>query len=273
LIPQRLAGAVSRALPRAHGPFERWLSRHPGDRALLYRDAGGLWRTADLRDHLERAWFAGVPSGLPPSVVARVPPGTLAIDVGANIGTVSGQLARAVRDRGRVWSIEPVPRNVERLTELAERNRLPIDVIPVAAGEADGDLALRLPEDGRSGWASATASWIESGRLTVPMRSVDSLVAERRPPWPVSLVKIDVEGYEAEVLAGAAETLATWRPRLYVEFNDLAQVDRGASSRELLERLAAAGYVPADRWRDTARRLDGAVVDVLLEPVAPRRRC
>lgn len=263
---QRLAGAVSRTLPRAHGPFDRWLARHPGDGAITYRDADGLWRTADLRDHLERAWFAGVPCGLPRSVQERIPAGSLAIDVGANVGTVTGQLAERVREGGRVWAIEPVPRNVARLAELAERNALPIDVLAVAAGAADGAVELRLADAEHSGWASATASWINAGRLRVPVRSIDSLMAERRPALPLLFVKIDVEGYEAEVFHGARETLEAARPLVYVEFNDLILRDRGSSSRELLGLFADAGYSPAPAYRD--RSLDGDVVDLLLEPAA-----
>ena len=261
---QRLVGAVSRASPRAHGPFYRWLSRHPGDREITYRDSEGLSHTADLRDHMERGWFAGVPMGLPRDVLGRIPAGTLAIDVGANVGIVTGQLALRVASTGRVWAVEPIPRNVSRLSRFTETNRLPIDVFPVAAGAQDGELDLRLPDAEQSGYASATASWIDAGRLTVPLRSIDSLIAERRPHWRLSFVKIDVEGYEAEVLEGARETLAASRPLVYAEFNDIVLRDRGSSSLEVLERFAAAAYRPIESHR--VLPLEGRVVDLLLEP-------
>jgi FkbM family methyltransferase len=201
-----------------------------------------------------------VPIGLPDDVIARIPPLSLAIDIGANVGAVTGQLAGRVTTAGRVWAIEPVPRNVARLTALAGQNHLPIDVLSVAAGTADGSVELRLAD--QSGWASVTTSWIDAGRLTVPVRSLDSLIAERQPRWPLSFIKIDVQAYEPEVLAGARETLAYWRPLLYVEFADPDLRDRGSSSRELLALFAAEGYRPDADYRD--RPLDGVVTDLLL---------
>jgi FkbM family methyltransferase len=53
-----------------------------------------------------------------------------------------------------------------------------------------------------------------------PSSVSDSLFAEHGSEGRPVLIKIDVEGYESQVLAGATETLARFRPLLYVEFND-----------------------------------------------------
>jgi len=140
----------------------------------------------------------------------------------------------------------------------------------VALGPGDGTVDLRLPPPGNSAVASVTASWINADKITVPVRSLDSLVAEHGSEGRLSLIKIDVEGYESQVLAGATETLARFRPPLYVEFNDEILRDAGSSSMELLGRFQDAGYRAVDGVGSTAARLHMRVVDLLLEPADAR---
>jgi FkbM family methyltransferase len=266
-----IVGSIARRLPRGRGRVANWLHRHPGDGPVEYVDGMGHARMADLRDAMECQWFAGVHLGLPSDALGRVGPGDWAIDIGANIGVVTGQLAARVGDSGHVWAIEPVPRNIECLRDLRERNGLKmVRTFGVALGAVDGTVTLRLPPPGHSGWASVTASWIDADEITVPVRSLDSLVAEHGSEGRLALIKIDVEGYESEVLAGATETLRRFGPLLYVEFNDVILQDAGSSSVELLGRFRDAGYRPVDRAGSTAARLRMRVVDLLLEPADAR---
>jgi Methyltransferase FkbM domain len=107
-------------------------------------------------------------------------------------------------------------------------------------------------------------------RPKVPVQSLDSLVAEHGSEGRLVLIKIDVEGYESQVLAGATETLARFRPLLYVEFNDQILRDAGSSSIELLGRFLDSGYRVVDGAGPAAARLHMRVVDPLLEPVNAR---
>jgi hypothetical protein len=88
--------------------------------------------------------------------------------------------------------------------------------------------------------------------------ALDALV-EPHDRREVSLVKIDVQGAEGRVLAGAAETLRRFRPTLLVEIDDDRLRKQGSSAGELLERLAALGYVPQHLTRSgLSRGLDVA---------------
>jgi hypothetical protein len=98
------------------------------------------------------------------------------------------------------------------------------------------------------------------------VRSVDSLAAEHGSDRRLALIKIDVEGYESQVLAGARETLARLRPLLYVEFNDEILRDAGSSSVQLLQLFKGAGYRVANEAAASEERLRIRVVDLLLEP-------
>src|SRR4051812_50045551 len=78
-------------------------------------------------------------------LVARVRPGTTAVDIGANVGMFTVPLAARAE---RVLALEPAPANVERLEDNLRRNALEnVTVRPVAAGERAGKLVLRLGND------------------------------------------------------------------------------------------------------------------------------
>src|SRR5262249_15982394 len=133
-------------------------------------------------------------------------PGLKVVDVGANIGYYALLTARFIGPEGSISCFEPEPDNVGELERNVERNRLGnVRVLPIAAGEADGEVSLHPGINGK-------VAVDGSGSLTVPMRRLDSVLS-----GPVNLIKIDVEGYEGHVLAGAERLLAAHRPLLFVE--------------------------------------------------------
>jgi hypothetical protein len=74
--------------------------------------------------------------------------GSVAIDVGANIGMFTVPLALAVASRGRVLAVEPSPENVLRLVRNLELNELGnVEVHGVALAEVEGEVLLRLGAD------------------------------------------------------------------------------------------------------------------------------
>ena len=231
--PRVVAGYFARRLPRGRGHVGKWLNEHPGDHELSFRDTTGHLRVIDLRDELEARWFAGERNvGLPPEILVRVRPGDLVIDAGANIGVITGQLANKVGSDGRVHAFEPLPRNISRLERLGNDNGLTqVIVHPVALGAAAGSAELRLSGVGGGAYASFTATWINEGRLEVEVRTIDEELQGLAP----SFIKIDVEGFEYQVLQGASETLAEHKPLLFLEVNHAILKDAGSSGAEFLQ--------------------------------------
>jgi FkbM family methyltransferase len=227
-----------------------------------YRDPWGHVVEADVSDYLERAGFLGAHSPTLLRNLAQVAgAGDWVIDVGANVGLVTSRLCQLVGPTGAVWAVEPLPRNVERLEALRAANGLDqLTVVPVALSSEAGTARLRIPIRGGGAFGSFVATWETAGEVDVATARLDDLVAERRPSPPLRLVKIDAEGFEPQVLAGATETLSTLRPLVLCEFNDILLQQAGTSSAELLERFAALGYAPTTR----PTRLAGRNVDLLL---------
>jgi FkbM family methyltransferase len=247
------------------------LTRALPGRELDITDRSGHVQRIDTRDQMGANALVGR-YRLPDEVVAQVAPGDWVIDCGANIGIITSQLCAAVGPSGVVWACEPVPANVARLQDLGSRNGLAqLRVLPCAIGASPGTVTIGLPPPGRSGWASITKSFGMSGHTEVVVDTLDRLAGDGQPRGRLRLVKIDVEGYEFEVIDGATDLLASFHPLIYCEFNDVLLRDRGKSSEQLLARFSDLGYHPAVASTSVAARMHATVVNLLLHHGPPAR--
>ena len=119
-------------------------------------------------------------------LVSRFRPGEVFVDVGANVGAYS---LRAASQGMSVHSFEPNPENVKVLERNSEINGLSINMHACALGSSEGSASL-APNRGASRITDA-------GDLEVPVRTLDSFHLPR-----ADLLKMDVEGYELEVIRG-----------------------------------------------------------------------
>jgi FkbM family methyltransferase len=160
-----------------------------------------------------------------------VAPGDVVVEAGANIGSHTVGLAKAVGPGGIVHAMEPQPAVFALLASQIALNGLDhVRLHQVGLGASDGEIALPEIDYGRRGNFGGIA--LGSGTRTVPLRRVDTLVGERK----VALIKVDVEGMERDVLIGAETIIRRDWPRLYIEN------DRHDASVALLETLLAWDY-------------------------------
>lgn len=158
-------------------------------------------------------------------------------DVGANCGQSVAAMCQVVT---RFTCFEPSPDSYGFLREA-----LPwVDARQVALSDHDGELVLAAPGGeqaetgqlvtiGTPGMEWSPPDWSQVPRVTVPCRTADSLAHELGLP---EFVKIDTEGHEAQVLAGALELLETGMTSFLIEFHS------EANSLWCQGELADAGY-------------------------------
>jgi FkbM family methyltransferase len=174
-------------------------------------------------------------------------PGDIFVDVGANIGLFTLIAARIVGETGAVHAFEPCSETFRRLLENVEMNGCAnVESHQAALSDATGTAELSVSTDGMDGW-NAIADHPYMGehyhKESIQTHRWDDFADERGLAGRVAMMKIDVEGWETHVVAGAAESLSRDdAPVLQVEFTDEAARACGGSCQALYRTLERLGY-------------------------------
>ena len=167
-------------------------------------------------------------------------PGMTVVDVGANLGLYSLLASKLVGPAGRVVAIEPSSENCRLILLSVDANRAEnVELLPLALDRGRGWSNLSGHFGSNGGLVSGDVPSLTSGwSEIVPTFALDDLVEGR-----VDFLKIDVEGAEGRVVAGAQRILDTSRPVVATELS-LEMLPRvsGISGEEYLEGFEALGY-------------------------------
>lgn len=168
----------------------------------------------------------------------RPEPGDVILDGGAFLGEISMRFAIDVGPEGRVYGFDPFPRHAQLATLNARRNGLADRIRFVPAGLSGKSNVAGLGELAPVGdGASAAAEAVNPGRR---MDAGDAMIAiDDFCDWAgldkVDYIKMDIEGSEADALAGCRRTIEKWRPKLaisvYHRFADLWTITNALASR------------------------------------------
>ena len=169
-----------------------------------------------------------------------IKPGDLCWDIGANIGFYTCLLASQVEDTGTVVAFEPAARTCGYLHENVSLNQFPnVTVVNKGLGDTSEQRHLYYS---KASLAEGTASIkYTNGRTAserVTLDTIDNLIRELPTP---DFIKIDVEGYQLEVLRGGEHCLKTHAPLLMAELKDVGETNRDDFS-EIEQYVMGLGY-------------------------------
>ncbi len=136
------------------------------------------------------------------------------LDVGANVGKYSVILGNQLKENGKVFAFEPEPSNLKALKKNLELNKLTnVIIIPFACSDKKDKLKLYLNEKNSGGHSLIKK---QKKFIEVEVDTLDNIIKKYKIK-KVHLIKIDVEGAEADVLKGAKIILERDHPRIIFE--------------------------------------------------------
>lgn len=157
------------------------------------------------------------------------------LDVGALFGFFS--LYFTANPNRTAHSIEPNPASCARLKDLADLNeRKNIEVVNAAFGAERGELRMLAGAH----FVAAPGADASAESVLVPQVRLDDYVAEKG--LIPDVIKLDVEGFEYEVVQGARQTLSRHRPLIFLELHPTMLPALGHSVADVLELLREHGY-------------------------------
>jgi FkbM family methyltransferase len=175
-------------------------------------------------------YYRHIPDGgdITDSVMAAIQPhirpDSVCLDVGANIGLYSLGLS-SLAPKGKIYAFEPSPSAYGHLqSNLRTNGAANVDACQLAVSDTTGTVHFHDFSFFSAGSFSSDEGSLLSSEsygsqsFEAATTTIDEFVADRQLDR-VDFIKVDVEGAELSVLAGAEKTLATYRPATVLEFN------------------------------------------------------
>jgi FkbM family methyltransferase len=176
---------------------------------------------------------------------SHLKPGHTFVDVGANVGLVSLYAAACSAPGGLVYAFEPLGENAALLRRSIRLNGFERRILVVeSAVSSDLDLThltffASASVSGMDAESSLRASGASSREITVANTTLDSFFADKPK---VDFIKVDTEGAEWEVIAGARRLIARDRPVLCIEYHGGKCTDFGYTPDQLRAEIQRLGY-------------------------------
>lgn len=222
------------------------------DRAVIRRD--GITWELDLQEGIDFSifLFGGFELATLRMYGSILRPGDIVLDIGANIGAHTLPFARLVGKDGRVYAFEPTQYAFEKLRRNVNAN-------PAMSSRIETVHAMLVSADRKpvapqiySSWPLRNEEGLHKQHRGKLMSTADAAAitldefVDRGGLNRIDFVKLDVDGNEAGVLAGAADTLRRFRPRVLMEWAPYLFESKAAVMDQMLSHFIDLGYCPKE---------------------------
>jgi FkbM family methyltransferase len=193
----------------------------------------GLKFISDLRSYTENyvPWTGEYEGISINSVLPLLEGNENILDIGANVGYWTVNLATKINDKNKVYAFEPILSNFNRLVEMTNLNKMQNKIQSFNLGLADkpGNVGFSIkPEDIKNHADTFNAKLDMNDGGDCEIVTFDSLV-EQEKINNIGFIKIDIEGYEIKFLKGATKFFSQNRPVIYGEFTPEDILETGES--------------------------------------------
>ncbi len=203
----------------------------------------GINLELDIHDYVSHYLYFGFKDLAHEKLMGLVNKNNTVLDIGTNYGTTLLQFAKKVGEKGLVFGFEPDPINYEICTKNIVLNSFfNVEVDNLGLGDVLGELLLVVDTESNRGGNRISKNTFGKEAYKVKIVSLDEWI-ENKNVQHIDLIKMDVEGFEYNVLKGAEKTLEKFRPILFIELDDENLKLQDASAELLVKFLIEKNYV------------------------------
>jgi FkbM family methyltransferase len=232
-------------------------------------ERNGIRYRLDISDYLEYVIYFGIDAEPKTALYKSVADGMYVFDIGTNMGETLLNFAQRNKT-GKNFGFEPVPFLYEKAKENIARNNFSnIHLNNLAVSNEQGELFFEVPKNRNFGSISMSHQPTTDSKK-VKAITLDAYIKENNIE-KVDFIKIDVEGFESNVLNGAPETIKKYKPILFVEVVDDYLKTKGSSAGALIQQIRSFGY-DVKNAEDSSEigpnhRMEDLRLDILCHPV------
>jgi len=209
--------------------------------SFRYVNRNGINYKLDLHDYVDWWLFWGIKEESRSKLYSLLKIGDTAIDIGANMGETLMNFSKIVQSNGNTHGFEPDSINYARCVENLKLNNLKnITLNKLGLGNAAGEFRIKVDTPTNRGGNRITDQNDENSEI-IQVITLDQYVLDKNIS-KIDLIKIDVEGFEFNVLRGAEQTLSKYNPVLFIELDNDNLKQQNASAKILIKFLAEKGY-------------------------------
>lgn len=196
----------------------------------------------DISHVVDHSVYFGFKDSNYKNVLTDIKKASVILDIGANIGTSSLYFS-SINPQATIVAFEPHPDTYQRaLVNLNYNNEASIFIQNYGLGSSPGFFKMYELHSNNPGMNRILTSTTDLPYKTIEVRTLDSQI-DSITNGSVDFVKIDVEGFEKEVLLGATHILSKFHPVLFIELDDNNLKQNGSSAIDLIEFLKQYNYV------------------------------
>ena len=165
------------------------------------------------------------------------------LDIGTNIGVTILPISERIGDNGKVYGFEPDKRNFKIATKNISLNNFKnIQIENIGLGSEDERKKMSIEVSSNRGMNKiVTEELANQNYETIEVQKLDNWIVNKNIT-SIDLVKMDVEGYEHNIIKGGIETLKKYLPILFIEIDDNMLKSSGTSAKDLITTLESIGY-------------------------------
>jgi FkbM family methyltransferase len=220
--------------------------RPKNQKGYVVKEILGSKMNLDLADPgiSQQLMIDGIREAMSVGVVKRLlKEGDVIVEAGANIGYYALLESRLIGNKGKIYAIEPVPANMELLRKnIALNGYTNIETYQLAVGDVPGVASMYLTSQRNlptlRDIKGTNKEEFFTEEIKVQLATLDDFLRDKKYP---SFIRMDVEGYEYQIIKGMKETLAKKLPlKIFIEFH--FHLLKKEETIEIFETLRQAGF-------------------------------